>query len=1165
MKILNYYADNGPNWCGNYTFEIEASDTVDFNISGPNMTYYGSTGKHVSLNDSVYNFTVKLKGADYSKAWIKITFKYSNTELEGTESLDLNIKNLTYLTEPNPMDWDSDNDGLLDYGEPEWKTDTDYSPSLWADHKINVYDWDSNFNNAGDYDGVFVVFRTNANDSEGDGMLNYGPGTWIAVDHDGYTNLENFDTFNLYVYEYIENVTCPYPIPSTVIDVDYNGDIKTVKTPNKQSVYLSDLQSGEYQYAWVKISSTLYIKYGNPSNDPGTYNWRFFNRSSQPKSDDYSSPINFVFNHSETYDARVALNKDSDFDGISNVIEQIYGLDPHDQDTDDDGVMDGKEFRWNKHDDNDTFINARDPDSDNDGITDGTEMGITQPIPSTSLWDGTNTSRNMTGSLRKNFTADNDPSTTTNVTMNDTDGDGLLDGWDDWDANGGWTSGETKGEDENYDGNVDSDESDPLDYDSDDDGVPDGHAKEGTQDTDNDTKINAIDPDSDNDGLYDGIELGYTAAMITNYTDLDKGYFTADANPKSTTDPCDADSDKDGIKDGIEDKDKNGAIDGDLDKDNTWDEEETWFETSPNKLDSDGDGLNDGAEDIDKDGTVDSNETDPIKKDSDGDSLEDGDELNIYNCSPTKMDTDGDGLTDGQEVDGWDVAVYYQVSKEAKGDPWHVTSLPNIKDTDNDRLTDYEEFMNGSDPNNTDTDGDNIPDYEEFLDGDDENTPTAFDGKAPRLDKFSVIPIDKGWGQYRLQISIRARDQAGVDWVSVKVEGQRTKKVSLYGENEKTVSFEFNIDIGRSLGGGYDVYIKGQDINGNEGKCKKHIPGIMEAIVNALIKLLMAIASAIAKLASIFINFIWGCIRGMMDTVLKPVYDAVKRFIDDVTQNFLKLLNPIIDGDPSNDNQFNVENLFGELLNLVFDNPLFFLLLVIAIITLPFIGLVSALTSMIVGFLKPIIIQAIAGAVSSFTNENGIVNIATSLISGNAFPLIEWIYKQIEPKISDYLTGGSKSPISSLISIGSFIFAFIKIISLVITKSKYNKVNEQIAKSRSIQEQLKGKNLKLFFQNSALSWAFAVISLIFSSISIGLLLTNADVAGAIFSFLGFGFAVVASAVASNSLNKQQETISKIKSESLKSKLSLIGQIFHGVAMVGFILAIISLLNLILWV
>jgi hypothetical protein len=73
-------------------------------------------------------------------------------------------------------------------------------------------------------------------------------------------------------------------------------------------------------------------------------------------------------------------------------------------------------------------------------------------------------------------------------------------------------------------------------------------------------------------------------------------------------------------------------------------------------------------------------------------------------------DRDGDGLSDQQELDGWDV----QVDRSGLGAPEaeHVTSDPDLADSDGDGLTDDEEFQ-VSDPRKPDTDGDDLTDFDE--------------------------------------------------------------------------------------------------------------------------------------------------------------------------------------------------------------------------------------------------------------------------------------------------------------------------------------------------------------------------------------------------------------------------------------------------------------------
>jgi len=103
-------------------------------------------------------------------------------------------------------------------------------------------------------------------------------------------------------------------------------------------------------------------------------------------------------------------------------------------------------------------------------------------------------------------------------------------------------------------------------WDSDDDGLSDLWEEQIGTDPDN--------PDTDGDGLKDGLEV--------------------DGTDGSTTDPLEPDSDDDGLLDGEEDKNGNGAVEGDDNRNKIWDDEEVWLETDPNNPDTDGDGVLDG-------------------------------------------------------------------------------------------------------------------------------------------------------------------------------------------------------------------------------------------------------------------------------------------------------------------------------------------------------------------------------------------------------------------------------------------------------------------------------------------------------------------------------------------------------------------------------------------
>ena len=169
---------------------------------------------------------------------------------------------------------------------------------------------------------------------------------------------------------------------------------------------------------------------------------------------------------------------DADNDGIINIVELAYGTDPYNNDSDMDGIIDGKELLWNYDVDGDGLINALDQDSDGDLLPDYIE------------------DKNKNGIVDIGET---------NVTNFDTDNDGLIDGL----------------EDSNMNGIRDYNETDPLIADSDNDGLRDGSEPNWFEDTDGDGLINALDPDSDDDLLLDGLEITIGSNPLIPDTDED--------------------------------------------------------------------------------------------------------------------------------------------------------------------------------------------------------------------------------------------------------------------------------------------------------------------------------------------------------------------------------------------------------------------------------------------------------------------------------------------------------------------------------------------------------------------------------------------------------------------------------------------------------------------
>ncbi len=425
---------------------------------------------------------------------------------------------------------------------------------------------------------------------------------------------------------------------------------------------------------------------------------------------------------------------DADWDGIPSREEfLIYGTNPYDADSDDDGLLDGADGVTDA--DADGLINALDPDSDNDGLMDGTEAGITAAVANPD-----------TDQTSPNFVPDEDPSTTTNYLVADTDGGGVIDGEEDRNQNGRLDAGETDPNDPNdddgdWDGLTNAQENlyaclSATDADSDDDGVIDGSEPAWNADSDGDGLINACDPDSDNDGLMDGTEAGITAATAHPDTDQTSPSFVPDQDPSTTTDPLNVDTDGGGVSDGEEDKNINGRVDaGETDPNDPNDDDSDWdgltnaleniYGTNPYDADTDDDGLLDGEEELidsDGDGLI-----NPLDPDSDNDGILDGTEAGITlaaahpdtniaspNFVPdsdpstttdvNNPDTDGGGAPDGLE----DLNANGKIDA-GETDP----NDPDDDDFDKDGLLTYVEIQLGTDPRNADSDGDVINDYQE--------------------------------------------------------------------------------------------------------------------------------------------------------------------------------------------------------------------------------------------------------------------------------------------------------------------------------------------------------------------------------------------------------------------------------------------------------------------
>ncbi len=316
---------------------------------------------------------------------------------------------------------------------------------------------------------------------------------------------------------------------------------------------------------------------------------------------------------------------------------------------------------------------------------------------------------------------------------------------------------------------------DPLDGDTDDDGLIDGDEGVGSPTS---NKTNPLLPDSDYDGLGDLQEILMGLDPRNPDTDYDM-VSDGDEYLKYGTNPLMADSDHDNLLDGeelffwhtnpmLKDSDQDGITDGDevliyftnpmdedTDNDNLTDMEEIFVHgTNPFKADSDYDAVIDGEE-------VYLYKTDPLNWDTDNDSIlypneyglytwpmSDGEEIFVYGTNPILADTDGDGITDSYELylasglipnftlipldpnnndtdgdgllDGIELRVrilpdiIYPYISVNLTNPFQTS--PTISDTDGDGLNDFLEVNNYTTfAYDNDTDNDNLTDYEEVM------------------------------------------------------------------------------------------------------------------------------------------------------------------------------------------------------------------------------------------------------------------------------------------------------------------------------------------------------------------------------------------------------------------------------------------------------------------
>lgn len=223
-------------------------------------------------------------------------------------------------------------------------------------------------------------------------------------------------------------------------------------------------------------------------------------------------------------------DEDEDVDGLDNLGEQAAGTDPSNPDTDNDMFLDGVENKSGEWDSAmETGTDPLIPDTDGDGLLDGVENFDLAFVDATQTGTDPNLFDTDFDTLGDGLEFD----LMLNPTLIDTDGNGTNDDLEDFDADGLANAAEV------------AVGTDPTNSDSDGDDLLDGvETNTGTFVSASDTGTDPLNDDTDGDTLLDGDEVVGDAGFVTNptLTDTDGDLATDEIELAEGTDPTDPNS-----------------------------------------------------------------------------------------------------------------------------------------------------------------------------------------------------------------------------------------------------------------------------------------------------------------------------------------------------------------------------------------------------------------------------------------------------------------------------------------------------------------------------------------------------------------------------------------------------------------------------------------------
>ncbi|TVZ39812.1 FG-GAP repeat protein [Alteromonadaceae bacterium 2753L.S.0a.02] len=664
----------------------------------------------------------------------------------------------------NPREQDSDGDFSFDFEDPAptnplyvFDSDNDGLPDYWENiHGLNPYmfdrwdDFDGDFlTNLQEYekgtdpqqpdsdgDGLFDaedLYPTNIayrSDYDKDGLpdyyedalgLNSGDQMDGALDSD-YDHLSNSLEFFLGTnpqeldsdFDGVDDKFDLFPTDRTkALDMDFDG------LPDSwEVIYALDYAIPE-NADWDDDDDQLsnrqeYLLGTNPRDDDSDNDGTIDGQDAYPldsryqnDSDNDGLPDKYEIAKQLNPQFADPVNDDWDTDGLSLLQEFLAGTDFNNPDSDGDYTPDGDDIDPTNPQYRDDFNGNRIPDEWE------IEYGIYNPFP-----PGPQIPSYIYGDFDTDGLADYDEFILgTDPTKQDTDLDGEWDGSDHYPLNTAYRK------------------------DGDRDGMPDTFEDffgfyswdtfDGALDIDGDQLNNSREflagtnpqiPDTDFDGVLDGFDLyptDPTKALDTDHDGLPDSWEVINRLDYTFPEDAEWDMEPDGLSNIEEYQLGTNPWAADSDKDGVDDIEDFDPLNSEYGLDSDGDGLPDAYENLYPQ-YLSVTFPDPVNEDLDSDGLT---LLEEFRAGTDFMepDTDGDTVWDGEDAAPLNPAYAFDYDSDGMPDEYEYenglsSAFPDSGlDSDQDGLTNYQEFLLGTDPQNRDTDGDGFWDGQEHF------------------------------------------------------------------------------------------------------------------------------------------------------------------------------------------------------------------------------------------------------------------------------------------------------------------------------------------------------------------------------------------------------------------------------------------------------------------